>query len=95
MKKFNLFAIIVLVLSMLLTLCACESGEDDSFDTTAKPSDTTTAGQVDDVTPNDTTAADQSNDTTIPDQGGDTSRPLSTDNTNSNFGELHPPKPKD
>ena len=96
MKKLNLFAIVVLVLAMLVTLCACNGGEDDAFDTTAKPNDTTTSDTIGNITPDDTTTVGQVNDTTIPEQSGDTSLPISTDAPNGGgFGELHPPKPKD
>lgn len=85
MKKFKLFAIAVLVLAMLVTLCACGGGEEDAPDTTTAgqngdivPNDTTTVGQNGDEEPNDTTTAGQGDNNT-PDDGDTTTAETTID----------------
>lgn len=114
MKKINVVTIIALLLALLVTLCACETGDGNSFDTTGGddtttsdqnisiiPNDTTTVNQSENVTPDDgtTTAVDTEGTTPDEDNGTTTTttateQPSLTNDPNSNFGELHPPTPK-
>lgn len=109
--KFIAIAVVALSLLVTLCACNADDDVDHSFDTTTRapggdvtPNDTTDK-IVDNVPPSnnpyDTTETGQEDDTT-PDLGDDTTEaPNSSSNNNlvtdgpNDFGELHPPTPKE